>query len=496
MRKLTSYGPSLIVLVTAAMVLLAGPRIVRQLAYEQTKTKIVQARLSLADQNVLQQINQAYRDIATAVEPSVVHVSADYVEQDVLGNDRVGTSAGSGWVFDDLGHIVTNHHVIQNAQRIEVQLYNGEIRPAELVGSDATTDVAVLKIAPARLHAAELAEPRDMVSQGDLVFAFGSPFDFRFSMSSGVVSGKDRSVGVIRDETGKQLGYENFIQVDAAINPGNSGGPLTDYRGRVIGMNTAIATSRRAGSGGGFDEGQFAGIGLAIPMEMVRPVVKQLIEKGFVEKGFLGVDPRDLTASLAQELGFVGNGVVIVSVDADGPAGRAGVLPGDVVTEVAGQTVTSREQLRSIVSSMSPGDTVALAIWRHDKASRTSQKLGLSVPLNRLDTIRAFGKLPPDHPNDSIVSLGIARMSTCTPETAARLGVKRVPGVLIEDIVPDSTLSRVANVGCVIDSVMDRRVADVNELFDGLAAYDLRGGVRLGLVEGNGRRSSVIVRPK
>src|SRR5690606_35708911 len=125
---------------------------------------------------------------------------------------------------------------------IEVQLYNGELRPAEIVGFDRSTDIAVLKIPAGRLHPAVRRGPEAPVRQGDMVFAFGSPFDFRFSMSSGVVSGQGRSVGVIRDEFGRRSGYENFIQVDAAINPGNSGGPLTDFRGHVIGMNTAIAT--------------------------------------------------------------------------------------------------------------------------------------------------------------------------------------------------------------------------------------------------------------
>ena len=187
--------------------------------------------------------------------PLVVHISTEQTTRDRAGNRLHSTSSGSGWIYDNEGHIVTNYHVVKDADRIEVQLHTGLLREAQLVGVDQFTDIAVIKVSSARLHPAALAEEDDRVQQGDLVFAFGSPFDFRFSMSSGVVSGMGRHVGVIRDERrGGWTGYENFIQIDAAINPGNSGGPLTDVRGRVIGMNTAIATGRQSS----FDEGQFA----------------------------------------------------------------------------------------------------------------------------------------------------------------------------------------------------------------------------------------------
>jgi serine protease Do len=501
MRKLSGYGPSLIVLVTAALVLFVGPKAVQRLTYEQTRTKVIQARLNLSggmngEGNVLEQINQAYRDIATAVEPSVVHVSAEYLEQDPWGKSFVGTSAGSGWVYDEDGHIVTNHHVIQNAEHIEVQLYNGELHPAELVGSDPTTDIAVIKIAPTRLHPAVLADVNETVSQGDLVFAFGSPFDFRFSMSAGVVSGKDRSVGVIRTQS--QLGYENFIQVDAAINPGNSGGPLTDFRGRVIGMNTAIATSPRSvnqdGGQDSLEAGQFAGIGLAIPMDMIQPAVSQIIKKGFVEKGFMGVEPRDLPPGFAQSRGFMGTGVVIALVEADGPAHRAGVLAGDIVTEVGGRAVSTKDQLRSIVSSMRPGDTVKLSIWRYDPQTKTGSSLEILVPLHRYDVLRLAGKLPPDQPRDSLAPLGIARMSTSTPEGAKRAGATYLAGVLIEDIVPDSALAKRVEAGAIIIEAMGRSVRDVDGLFEVLHAIDLRGGVLLTIIKRDGKSLTMNVR--
>ena len=498
MRKLSGYGPSLIVLATAALVLFVGPRAVQQLTYEHTKTKIVQARHNLEQSTLLEKLNNAYSDIATLVEPSVVHVSAQYLEKMQFGPDRPGLSTGSGWIFDDQGHIVTNHHVIQNALRIDVQLYNGEIRPAQIIGSDPTTDVAVIKITPGRLHPATIADLDQMVNQGDLVFAFGSPFDFRFSMSSGVVSGKDRSVGVIRDEAGRRLGYENFIQVDAAINPGNSGGPLTDYRGRVIGMNTAIATGRRAS--GAIDEGQFAGIGLAIPMDMITPVVTQLIETGEVAKGFMGVEPVELEPNIAQQLGFIGQGVFIRGVEPDGPASQGGVRAHDIITHVRGKAIGTVQQLRSLVSSARPGETVRLTVWRYDLGTGSGETVFVDVNLSRLEDTLARGPGPIGLPRSrfGIPMLGLDRLITNTPELAAQLGHDEFrPGVVIAELAPESSLS-IAGIeaGSVIVDVMDRPVSSVDELFEILEGYapPARIGIRATIFTPSGERKTLTLR--
>jgi serine protease Do len=473
MRRFAGYGPSIVVLVTAAIVLFVGPAAVRQLTYEQTRTRIFQAKLNLENTGILEQMNQAMRDIATMVEPSVVHVSAQYIERDQLGQGRLGLSSGSGWVYDDQGHVVTNHHVVQNAQRIEVQMYTGELREATLVGSDPTTDIAVIRISPERLHPAVLADMAEPVNQGDMVFAFGSPFDFRFSMSSGVVSGKGRSVGVIRDELGRRIGYENFIQVDAAINPGNSGGPLTDYRGRVIGMNTAIATGRSRGSPT-LEEGQFAGIGLAIPIDMIVPAVSQIIERGYVEKSYIGVNVAELDRELSRRLQHIGTGVVMGVVDPDGPAHAAGVRTLDIVTAINGRPVASGQQLRSMVSSMRPGETARLNIWRYDDDSETGQTLQIDVPLARLDSLRAHGTVDLNQQDrESLLPLGIMKMATCTPELAQRAEVKFFSGVMILETVPGSRLEKRAPAGSIIIEVMGRSVRDVDELLHALAETNL-----------------------
>src|SRR5690606_400198 len=166
-----------------------------------------------------EQLNQAGRDLAMIVEPSVVHVSTSARIQDRSGTAAQVTSSGSGWVYDEQGHIVSNAHVVDGADQIQVQLYTGEYYDADVVGIDLRSDIAVLKI-PARHLVPAQRSSMENVEQGEFVFAFGSPFDFRFSMSAGIVSGLGRSAGLTDIE------YENFIQVDAAINPGNSGGPL------------------------------------------------------------------------------------------------------------------------------------------------------------------------------------------------------------------------------------------------------------------------------
>jgi len=500
MDRIKSYGPSLIVLATALLVLLAGPFAVRELTYARTDARIIEASERLESGNVLKQLNQAYRDIAAFVEPSVVHISAQQVAEDPWGDQRTMLSTGSGWVYDSQGHIVTNFHVVENARRIEVQLDSGELREAQLVGSDEFTDIAILKIPAGRLHPATRLNVEDMkrgavepIGQGDLVFAFGSPFNFRFSMSQGVVSGKGRSVGVIRDRWGRPQGYENFIQVDAAINPGNSGGPLTDFRGRVIGMNTAIATGRRAA----VDEGQFAGIGLAIPIEMIEPVVTQIIENGVVQKGYLGVAARAINRNALDELkklGFNRNGVRVTEVIDGAPADNAGLEVGDIITEVNGQPIQTMEQLRAVISSMLPGEIANISIWRHNELTDESTEQTIAVELDRLDILQSMGILPEDQSTERIPELGIAAMATNTPTLARRFDAEFVEGVIITELVPNTAMEGAVPPGSVIVSVSEQRVRNVNQLLEQLRQYNLRNGVRAELVHPTGRRRTIWLR--
>ena len=478
MRKLNTYGPSLIVLGTAVFVLLAGPSAVWRLTYAKTEASILQASQALDNNPILQKINQAYRDIATLVEPSVVHISTERTDRDGFGDPRLVTSSGSGWVYSRLGYVVTNNHVVQDADRIEVQLHTGITREAVIVGSDPYTDIAVIKIDPVRLFPALRAEPpadgESIVQQGDLVFAFGSPFDFRFSMSSGIVSGIGRSVGVIRDDQKRWVGYENFIQVDAAINPGNSGGPLTNARGHVIGMNTAIATGR----GNRLDEGQFAGIGLAIPIEMIEPIVEQIIDSGSVKKGFLGVGIVDRESTIANELlriGFRGYGITVGRVDPGNPAYEAGLALGDVITGINGQDVRTVADLEAIARDIEPRDTTVLSVWRHDPDGGDLETLQIRLPgVVAANGFRGVWLLElNDKITDWLAVLGFSgrgvRIITLEPGQPARLAGLRPRDIITH--VNGAPIASTAQLGSKISTMMPGDVARVT-----VWRYDTQSG--------------------
>jgi serine protease Do len=456
MRKLQGYGPSLIVLITALVVLLAGPSAVRQIAFYQARTHAIQASLRLETTDILTQLQQAYRDIATVAEPSVVHISAEQM----MGGS-IYSSTGSGWIYDNLGHIVTNYHVIEDAQRIQVQLHTGEMREAELLGRDRGTDIAVIRISPERLLPATRASSDD-VRQGDIVFAFGSPFEFRFSMSQGVVSGIGRYAGL------DDFDYEDFIQVDAAINPGNSGGPLTDLHGRVIGMNTAIAT----GQGNIVGHGQFAGIGLTIPMSMIESVVDQIIERGEVSKGYLGVQLAtdkimEATLDTARTRGFQGLGVAIGRVEPDGPAAQSGLQVNDIITHVQNRPVESAAQVRSVISSARPGDTVSIHVWRWDASVAAGAELDMSVTLARLDPSRTTVEY--------VRGLGLDGLTNLSRAEALRTGLTSPGGVIIEQVVPGMAYDGIIKPRSIIVAVAGRSVANTDEFYNAVQRCFDRG---------------------
>jgi S1-C subfamily serine protease len=336
----------------------------------------------LASGGVLEGFSAAMRDVAAAVEPAVVHVSVASEAKGRLGS-RAFTQSGSGWIWDAAGHIVTNAHVVDGATALEVQLHDGSLHEATLVGLDPRTDVAVLRIAADGLLPARRSN--ELPAQGDLVFAFGSPFEFRFSMSSGIVSGVGRSAGLAEVE------YESFIQVDAAINPGNSGGPLTDIRGNVIGVNTAIATGRGSTVGAG----QFAGIGLAIPMSIAENVVEQLIEHGSVARGFLGVSVMDarqmrLRGSRnpvlqAAASAFPGQGAIVTSVTPASPAADAGLEVGDVIVSIAGRRIEAGDEVLSEIGTKRPGSALSLEVVRPTEAAGAGGRRNVTATLGTLD---------------------------------------------------------------------------------------------------------------
>lgn len=259
-------------------------------------------------------------------------------------------SLGTGVIIDaDKGLIITNHHVIEGADQINIKLNDGREVVAELIGADADVDVALLKIKAKNLNALSMVDS-DKVRVGDFVVAVGNPYGLNQTVTSGIVSALGRSGLGIED-------YENFIQTDASINPGNSGGALVDLNGNLIGMNTAIIAP--GGSGGN------VGIGFAIPINMVRQVVEQLIEFGEVRRGRLGIAIQNLSSELAQAFDIPSNkGVVIANVDDGSPASKAGIEIGDVLIEVNGREVANATDLRNIIGMLRVGVDVDLKIIR------------------------------------------------------------------------------------------------------------------------------------
>ncbi|MFZ9653742.1 MAG: Do family serine endopeptidase [Steroidobacteraceae bacterium] len=270
--------------------------------------------------------------------------------------ERQFQSAGSGVVVDaKRGYIVTNAHVVDNAKEITVTLFDERELAAKIVGSDPRTDIAVIQVTPERLTEISLGDS-DRLEPGDYVAAIGNPFGLQHSVSSGIVSALGRS-GLNPD------GYESLIQTDASINPGNSGGALVNLRGELVGINNMILS----GSGGNI------GIGFAIPVNMARSVMQQLIEFGAVKRGQLGVAVASLTPDVAQALGLPnGSGAVINQVAADSAAARAGLRAGDVVTTVNGKTVKSAADFRNAIGLLRVGDKVEVAVLRDGQTRRLS----------------------------------------------------------------------------------------------------------------------------
>lgn len=373
-RRIVSFAPSLVVLVTAALLLYGLPRLLVRAQAARTQATISLAQQRLDRDDFLDRLNNASRDVSQAVTASLVHISIPSLEGPGLG----GSASGSGWVYDTAGHIVTNAHVVRGeGGQIDVQFSDGRVEQASVVGADPFTDVAVLRVPAGPWLFPARRGDRLGPAQGDRVFAFGSPFGFRFSMSQGIVSGLGRTAA-----GASELGASsNFIQTDAAVNPGNSGGPLVDVRGRVIGMNTAIATAWAWQ--GTVGEGQSAGIGFAIPLATVEFVADQLIATGKVSRGFLGISFGSEVAPQEGGDGACGAGVVVESLSHDGPAQRAGLIAGDVVTHVESRGVEGVELIRALVSSRAPRTTITIRVCREGRALDLPVELG-EMPLSAL----------------------------------------------------------------------------------------------------------------
>ena len=301
---------------------------------------------------------------AKAVTPAVVHIRTSYGTGEFSLNplnsylNPQAHSSGSGVVISDDGYIVTNYHVIEDASNIEVVMNNNQRFYAKLIGKDPGTDLALLKVKATNLPFLKYGNS-DAIAPGEWVLAIGNPFDLNSTVTAGIVSAKARNIGILHERNNLQV--ESFIQTDAAVNPGNSGGALVNLKGELIGINSAIATST----------GSYSGYSFAIPVSLVKKIMDDLLEFGEVQRGLLGVQIVDVTASLAEDRKLdVTQGIFINTVNSGSAAEQSGIERGDVITHVDDHFVSNVSEMQEWVARNRPG-VVVMITYRRDGVNKT-----------------------------------------------------------------------------------------------------------------------------
>ena len=315
----------------------------------------------------IESINTVFKEVASSVTPSVVFIevesrTAEEGRFSNFGTWGVTKSVGSGVIISAQGFVVTNNHVIANASKISVTLSDKREFQAELVGKDNDTDLAVLRLRSETPFKSIPLGNSDELQVGEWVLAIGNPFRLTSTVTAGIISALGREVHVIEDK----FGIENFIQTDAAINPGNSGGALVNLRGELIGIATAIAT----------ESGTYQGYGFAVPVNLMERVVRDLIQFGEVQRGFLGVTIAPIDAARARELGLKEiRGVYLNSVQKGLAASTAGLAVGDVLLSINGKTIFAPNELQSVVALHRPGESIIIDVWRDGNVTPISVEL-------------------------------------------------------------------------------------------------------------------------
>ncbi len=365
---------------------------------------------------------------------------------------RVRMGDGSGVIVSQDGYIVTNNHVVANAEDIEVTLHDNRSYKASVVGLDPTTDLAVIKIEEKDLRTLAFVNS-DEVKVGEWVLAVGNPFNLNSTVTAGIVSAKGRAINILRE----QYAIESFIQTDAAINPGNSGGALVNLQGGLIGINTAIASPT----------GAYSGYGFAVPANIVRKVVEDIIEYGTVQRGYLGIMIRSLDAGLAKAEGLdISAGVYVDSLMANSAAAEAGIQPGDVIVEIDGNPITANPELLEMVARKRPGDQLNIVV------NRDGKKKTFEVTLNNRE---GNTELVKRERSEILSSLGL-EVETLSKEAAKELGVDG--GVRVGRLLPGQIRRQTQmREGFIITKVDGRSVRSVEELTEILE--NKTGGVML-----------------
>ncbi|MGG5823295.1 DegQ family serine endoprotease [Falsiroseomonas sp. HW251] len=383
---------------------------------------------------------------------------------------RRAQSLGSGFIIDATGIVVTNNHVIEGADEINVVLQDNTTLKAELVGADPRTDIAVLRVRPERPLPAVPFGDSDSAEVGDWVVAIGNPFGLGGSVTTGIVSARGRDI--------RQGLYDDFIQTDAAINRGNSGGPLFNLNGEVIGINTAIYSP----SGGSI------GIGFSIPSNLARSIVAQLRDDGRVRRGWLGVNIQQVTDEIAESLGLQHNGVrgaLVARAQDGGPAAAGGIQAGDVILRFNNQEVREMRNLPRIVAETRVGTQVPVVVWRNGK-EETVQVTVAELPSDQQQAAAQPNQPTPRPQTTELSGLGL-RIAPLTPEQRERFSLRAESrGVVITEVAPGSPgAERELRPGDVIVEVQQERVTTPQEVQDRLERLRRQGrATALLLVEG------------
>jgi serine protease Do len=362
---------------------------------------------------LLEKLQNVITDLAERVKPSVVNVvplqGPGRSREPLRDRPPNSPGSGSGVIIDAEGHILTNNHVVGEASEVEIRLSDKTKLIAQVIGKDPDTDLAVLKVATDRKLPFATFGDSGAVKVGQWVLAVGNPFGLDRTVTLGVVSGIGR-------ENMNLSRYENFIQTDASINPGNSGGPLFNVHGEVIGINTAIINFAQ-------------GIGFAIPSNMARLVMQQLLTRGKVVRGWLGVGIQPVTAELAGKFGVSeGEGVLVNEVFENDPAARAGIKPGDIITKVDGKIVDTPNMLSRLIATLEPGATASIEVVRDGK------RKVMPVPLTERKESAVVASVPSSRTE---MKLGLD-VQDLTAELAEKFKLKDAKGVLITRVEPGS----------------------------------------------------------